>query len=170
MLTFTVVGLVTGCLYALIATGHVVTYTTTGIFNFAHGAIGMAAAFTFWQFTVAWHVNQLLSLLLVLFVIAPLFGLVIERVLMRPLYGAPVDLTVVVTLGLLLALVGMAQTIWKPSTTHIPPTFFNNAGFRIGRVLVSWHEVVAVAATVGIAFGMRILFTRTRLGIAMRAV
>src|SRR5881275_3318944 len=56
-LSFTVVGLVTGCVYALIATGLVVTYTTTGIFNFAHGAIGMIAAFTFWQFWQGWHVN-----------------------------------------------------------------------------------------------------------------
>ena len=119
-LSFTVVGLVTGCVYALIATGLVVTYTTTGIFNFAHGAIGMIAAFTFWQFWQGWHVNVILSLILVLFVIAPVFGLIVEAVLMRPLYGASVDMTVVVTLGLLLLLVGTAQQFWK-STTHILP-------------------------------------------------
>jgi len=102
-LSFTVVGLVTGCVYALIATGLVVTYTTTGIFNFAHGAIGMIAAFTFWQLWQAWHINAVVSLVLVLFVIAPLFGLIVEALLMRPLYGASVDMTVVVTLGLLLA-------------------------------------------------------------------
>src|SRR4051794_8374102 len=146
LLSFTVVGLVTGCVYALIATGLVVTYTTTGIFNFAHGAIGMAAAFTYWQFSVAWGVHPILSLILVLFVIAPLFGLLIERVLMRPLYGAPTDITVVVTLGLLLALVGMAQSFWKPSTTHILPLFFEGKGFRVGGVLVSFHALAAVVA------------------------
>ena len=170
LLSFTVVGLVTGCVYALIATGLVVTYTTTGIFNFAHGAIGMAAAFTYWQLTVPWNLNPLLGLVLVLFVIAPLFGLVIERVLMRPLYGAPIDLTVVVTLGLLLALVGMAQSFWKPNTTHILPLFFGGRGFRLGGVLVSYHAVVAVAATLGIALALRVLFNQTRLGTAMRAV
>jgi branched-chain amino acid transport system permease protein len=170
LLSFTVVGLVTGCVYALIATGLVVTYTTTGIFNFAHGAIGMAAAFTYWQLTTAWGLNTILALVLVLFIVAPVFGLVIERLLMRPLYGAPIDLTVVVTLGLLLALVGMAQSLWKPNTTHIPPAFFNGRGQRLGTVLVSYHEMIAVAATVGIAIGLRLLFSRTRLGIAMRAV
>jgi branched-chain amino acid transport system permease protein len=168
-LSFTVVGLVTGCVYALIATGLVVTYTTTGIFNFAHGAIGMVAAFVFWQLWQGWHVNAVVSLVLVLFVIAPVFGLVIEAVLMRPLYGASVDMTVVVTLGLLLALVGTAQQLWK-STTHILPPFFNGDGFRLGTVLVSYHEVVALGATVAIAAALYVLFNRTRIGIAMRAV
>ena len=53
-LSFTVIGIVTGCIYGLTATGLVVTYTTSGIFNFAHGAIGMAAAYTYWQFHVGW--------------------------------------------------------------------------------------------------------------------
>ena len=131
LLSFTVVGLVTGCIYALIATGLVVTYTTTGIFNFAHGAVGMIAAFTFWQLWQGWHLNAVLALFLVLFFIAPAFGLIVERVLMRPLYGASVDMTVVVTLGLLLALVGIAQLIWKPTVVRVLPQFFNGQGFRL---------------------------------------
>ena len=54
-LHFTVIGLVVGCIYALTASGIVVTYTTSGIFNFAHGAVGMFAAWTYWQFRVGWH-------------------------------------------------------------------------------------------------------------------
>ncbi len=52
-LTFTVVGLSTSAIYAIAASGLVVTYTTSGIFNFAHGAIGMMAAFTYWQVHVS---------------------------------------------------------------------------------------------------------------------
>ena len=169
-LSFTVVGLVAGCVYALIATGLVVTYNTTGIFNFAHGAIAMVSAYTFWQFWQGWGWPAPLALFMVLFVLAPLFGLVIERVLMRPLQGAPVDLTLVVTLGLLLFLVGLAQVIWKPDQVRNLPAFFNGEGFRIGYVLVSWHAVIAIAATVGIAIGLRLLFKQTRTGIALRAV
>src|SRR3954465_10135450 len=77
-LSFTVVGLVTGCVYALIATGLVVPYGTTGTFNFPPGAIGMIAAFTFWQLWQGWHINAVVSLVLVLFVIAPVFGLIVE--------------------------------------------------------------------------------------------
>ena len=172
-LSYTVVGIVAGCVYALIATGLVVTYNTTGIFNFAHGAIAMVGAYTYWQFEDAaqgWGINPVISLIIVLFVLAPLFGLIVERVLMRPLQGASVDLTLVVTLGLLLFLVGVAQLAWDPSVTRNLPYFFNGAGFRLGYVQVNYHEIVAVVATVGIALGLRVLFNNTRTGIAMRAV
>src|SRR3954453_14898652 len=102
-LSFTVVGLVAGCVYALIATGLVVTYNTTGIFNFAHGAIAMFGAYTYWQLDgtgQGWGGPGRIGLGLVLLLLAPAFGLVIERLLMRPLRGAAVGLTLVVTLGL----------------------------------------------------------------------
>jgi branched-chain amino acid transport system permease protein len=172
-LSYTVVGIVAGCVYALIATGLVVTYNTTGIFNFSHGAIAMVGAYSYWQFqddAQGWGINPVISLILVLFVLAPIFGLIVERVLMRPLQGAPVDLTLVVTLGLLLFLVGVAQISWDPNVTRNLPSFFNGDGFRIGYVQVTYHEVVAVVATVAIAIGLRILFNKTRTGIAMRAV
>ena len=103
-LTFTVIGLVTGAIYAIAATGLVVTYTTSGIFNFAHGAIGMFMAFTFWQLNQGWGWPALPSLLLVVLVLAPLLGAMIERLLMRGLAGAPATTTMVVTVGLRLRL------------------------------------------------------------------
>ena len=53
-LTFTILGIVTAAIYAVAASGLVVTYTTSGIFNFAHGAFGMLAAFVYWKFRVEW--------------------------------------------------------------------------------------------------------------------
>ena len=53
-LTFTIVGLTIAAIYAVIASGLVLTYTTTGIFNFAHGATGMLFAFTYWQLRFDW--------------------------------------------------------------------------------------------------------------------
>ncbi len=47
--TYIVSGLTTAAIYAIAATGLVLTYTTTGVFNFAHGGVGMMAAFTYWQ-------------------------------------------------------------------------------------------------------------------------
>jgi branched-chain amino acid transport system permease protein len=167
---FLITGLVTGAIYALIASGLVVTYTTTGIFNFAQGAISMAAAYMFWQLWQGWHLNVALSIVLMLVVIAPLFGLIIERILMRPLRGAPVDLTIVVTVGLLLALVGLANLFWKPDIPRSLPFLFNGTGFEVAGILVQWHELIAVASLVVIAAAIRLLFTRTRIGVAMRAV
>jgi branched-chain amino acid transport system permease protein len=71
-LIFTIVGLSTAAIYAIIASGLVVTYTTTGIFNFAHGATGMLAAFVYWQLTVKWHWPILIAIPFVLLVMAPL--------------------------------------------------------------------------------------------------
>jgi branched-chain amino acid transport system permease protein len=169
-LEFLVGGIVTGCIYALIASGLVVTYTTTGIFNFAHGAIAMASAYTFWQLWQGWHINTLLSVVLVLVVIAPLFGLIIERVLMRPLEGAPVDLTIVVTLGLLLFLVGIVNLEWNPTIGRSLPLFFHGVGFTVAGQLISYEEVIAAASVVAVALGLRLLFRQTRIGIALRAV
>jgi branched-chain amino acid transport system permease protein len=53
-LVFTIVGLSLAAIYAVIASGLVLTYTTTGIFNFAHGAAGMLAAFAYWQLRFDW--------------------------------------------------------------------------------------------------------------------
>ncbi|HVX70638.1 MAG TPA: ABC transporter permease [Mycobacteriales bacterium] len=167
---FLITGLVTGCIYALIAMGLVVTYTTTGIFNFSHGAIAMFAAYMFWQLWQGWDLNVILSFLLVLLVIAPLFGLLIEVLLMRPLRGASVDLMLVITLGLLLALVGIANSAWSPTVTRVLPQLYNGDGFRVGKVLVSWHELITVGALVAVAIVLRMLFTRARVGVAMRAV
>src|SRR6266700_5453510 len=103
MQQYLVVGIITGCLYALTATGLVVTYTMSGIFNFAHGAMCMLLAFVYWQLAVGWSVPWPVALLLTLFLIAPVFGALIERLFIRSLYGAPLGVTLVVTLGLFLA-------------------------------------------------------------------
>ena len=74
LLAFTVVGIVTGAIYAIIATGLVVTYTTSGIFNFAHGAIGMFMAFTYWELRVNQGWPAPVALLVALLVLAPAIG------------------------------------------------------------------------------------------------
>jgi branched-chain amino acid transport system permease protein len=170
-LTFTVLGLVIGCIYGLTASGLVVTYTTSGIFNFAHGAVGMFGAYTYWQLTVAWHWPRLLALLVILGVFAPAFGAVLERVLIRPLRDASVDLTLVVTLGLLLFLIGLANLIWKPTQPRVLPKLLATAPpVRVGYLSISAHQIVVVAVAIVVAVSLRLLFTRTRIGIAMRGV
>src|SRR5438270_9095450 len=71
-------GLATGCIYAITSSGLVLTYTTSGIFNFAHGAIGMVAAFVYWQLLIGEHWPTPVALFVSLFVIAPLIGGLIE--------------------------------------------------------------------------------------------
>ena len=65
-LTYTILGLVTGAVYGIAASGLVLTYTTSGIFNFAQGAMAMLAAFTYWQFRYGWNWPAPLALFAVL--------------------------------------------------------------------------------------------------------
>ena len=169
-LAYSIVGLVTGCIYALTATGLVVTYTTSGIFNFAHGAIGMMAAFSYWQLTVAWGWPVWLALPAILLVGAPVFGALVERVLIRPLRGAAADLSIVITLGLLLFLLGIANVAWKPTEARVIPPFFEGKDITISTLTVTMNQVLVVVVAGLVAIALRVLFSQTRLGIAMRGV
>ncbi|HEX4864896.1 MAG TPA: branched-chain amino acid ABC transporter permease, partial [Acidimicrobiales bacterium] len=170
IITYAIEGLVIGCLYALAASGLVVTYLTSGVFNFAHGAIGMFMTFTYWQLAVAWHLPVVLSLLLVLGVMAPLSGALIERVAVRPLYGASLGISLVVTLGLLLGILGAADALWSPQTTRQLPDLVGTGTVHLFGVAVTDYEVMILAVSVVVAVGLRFLFTRTRVGITMRSV
>src|SRR5436305_7887974 len=169
-LAFTITGIVTGAVYAIAASGLVVTYTTSGIFNFAHGAMGMLMAFIYWQLRVAWHWPAPIALILVLFVLAPLFGAAIERVLMRNVRGSDTGVALMVTLGLLLFLIGLALTWWKPTEPRAVAEFFAGHSVRVFSVNVTWHELIEIGVAGAVAAFLRILLYQTRTGIAMRAV
>ena len=169
-LELTVIGIVTGSLYALTSTGLVVTYTTSGIFNFAHGATGMVAAFCFWQLVVPWHVPIGLALVLVVFVGAPLFGAAVELLLMRNLRGAPPEISIVVTVGLMLALLGLASTVWSPNTYRIPPQLFLGHSVRVFGIHITYHQVAVLAIVTVVAIGLRFFLHNTNAGTATRGV
>jgi branched-chain amino acid transport system permease protein len=169
-LQFTIVGIVTGAIYATTASGLVVTYTTSGIFNFAHGAIGMVAAFTYWELRVNHHLPAPIALVAVLFVIAPLLGAAIEYVFVRPLRGVSEGVALVVTLGLLLICLGVAQVIWDPQIGRTLPEFFAGHTVKLVGVVVTYHQLITIALAGAVAIGLRLLFYETRTGIAMRAV
>src|SRR5437763_1179813 len=161
-LAYTVIGIVTGCIYSVTATGLVVTYTTSGVFNFAHGAIGMVAAFTYWQLSVGWGWPVPLALVAVLLVLAPLLGAVVERVLIRPLYGAPIGVTLVATLGLLVTLLGVGFLAWPPDTTRVLPKFFAGHTVTVASLVVDDNQLLVIVASVAVAVGLRLFFSRTR--------
>lgn len=168
--TFLIAGIVTGAIYAVTATGLVVTYNTTGVFNFAHGAVGMILAFLFWQLWQGWGLPALVALALVLLVAAPLLGWAVERLMMRNIHGASTGTALVVTIGLLLFLYGLANTLWSQTTSRTLPNFFPNDQVTIGQVTVSAEQLITVGVAVVIALVLRLFFTRTRPGVAMRAV
>ncbi|HEY2167801.1 MAG TPA: ABC transporter permease [Jatrophihabitantaceae bacterium] len=169
-LSFTFAGLFTGAAYAIAASGLVLTYTTTRVFNLGHGAIGMVMAFLYWQLTVPDHMNRLGAALLVILVIAPILGVILERVMMRGLGDAPVSVSLVVTIGLLVLLIGVAQQIW-PATKNRSPveTFWGLNAITIGTFRLSYHYILTMVLSIVVAAALYILLNRTRVGTAMRA-
>ena len=169
-LTFTVVGLSTAAIYAVIASGLVLTYTTTGVFNFAQGAIGMLAAFTYWQLRVDWHWATPVALAVVLLVLAPLFGVFLEAVVMRGLQGTAEVTKIVVSIGLLAAMIGLANWIWSPSVGRsLVPFYDGKPPINIFSTSVSYHQAITMGVAILVAIALRFLLYRTRTGIAMRA-
>lgn len=169
LLAFTIVGIVTGSVYAVAASGLVLTYTTSGVFNIAHGAVGMLMAFLYWQLRFDWGWPAPLSLAIVLLVAAPLLGAVIERVLTRDLVKAPLVSSLVLTIGLLLVLMGLALNVWPPEGRRVEG-FFAPGGFDFGPVFVTWHQATTVVVAAAVAIGLRLFMFRTRAGVTMRAV
>ncbi len=168
-LTFTITGLVTAALYAVAASGLVVTYTTSGIFNFAHGAFGMFAAFAYWQFRWEWGWPAPLALVAVLGVGAPLFGAAIERVVLRGLRGVPEVIQLVVSVSLLFGVYQGALALFPPKGRRMPG-FFDGNSIDLGVVNLTWHDGFTILAAIGTAVILRLLLFRTRPGVTMRSV
>ena len=120
-------GLVTGAVYGIAASGLVLTYTTSGIFNFAQGAIAMLAAFTYWQFRYGWNWPAPLALFLVIVVLAPLLGAVLYGGIMRGLREVADVTKIVATIAVMLGLIALAQWIWNPTVVRTDNLFFGNA-------------------------------------------
>ncbi|HEU5027578.1 MAG TPA: ABC transporter permease [Spirillospora sp.] len=169
-LAFGIVGLSTAAIYAVISSGLVLTYVTTGVFNFAHGAAGMLAAFCYWQLTVGWGWPVPLALAAVLLVLAPGFGLLVERVLLRPVQHLGEAERMVMMVALLSGLIAGARWIWDPNVARPLPTFFaDRTPFRAGPVTITWHQGLTMVVAVAVAVGLWALLNRTRTGAEMRA-
>ncbi|WP_121257890.1 ABC transporter permease [Nocardioides ferulae] len=168
LLSFTILGLFTGAAYAIAASGLVLTYTTTRVFNIAHGAFGMVLAFTFWDFSQRQGLPLWLSLVLVLGVVAPAIGWFIQRFVTRGLGEGPVSVSLVVTVGLFVGLIGLAQFVWPPEPRVVPP-FMAASGIQLGSTYVTAHQIITIVLSGVVAIALYALLNRTRVGTAMRA-
>jgi branched-subunit amino acid ABC-type transport system permease component len=172
-LQYTILGLVTGGVYGIAASGLVVTYTTSGIFNFAHGAVAMLSAFTYWQLRFGWGWPAPVALVVVLGVLAPLLGALIYGVIMRGLRGTSEVARIVVPVSVMLGFLALSTWVWDPTprTPRLFPLFFGaDKTVSVAGVNLAWHEIAAVVVAIVVALGLRFLFFSTRTGVAMRAV
>ena len=112
-LPFVVIGLTAGSVYGLAGTGLVLTYKTSGVFNFAYGAIAAVAAYVFYWLHVQEGMSWQIAALLCLFVLGPLMGLLLE-LLTRMLSEVGTQYQIVGMIGLTLGIAGVL-TLWGNS-------------------------------------------------------
>ena len=167
-IAYTLFGLFSGAAYAIAASGLVLTYATTRVFNIAHGAFGMLLSFIFWDFSVRQGMPTLLALFLVLFVVAPAIGWFIARFVARELGDAPASASLVVTVALLVLCIGVASQVY-PLESRVVLPFFADTSFSVGGANLTAHQLITIIASILVAVGLYVLLTRTRIGTAMRA-
>ena len=162
-----VTGIATGGVYGLIALGFVLIFKATGILNLATGAIMTLGAYicltVLDKFGAPFWVAFLATL-----GFAIVLGMVLERIILRPLIGEPIISVVMVTIGLSSILQGLTHIIWSPDYRSFPEIFPPeplDIGFAIVPSGLLWGFIFAAIGTIIFI----LIFKLTRTGVAMRA-
>ena len=167
-LQLTVSGLSTGMIYALAAVGFVVIYKASDVINFAQGDLLLFGTylifFSIVLLNLPWTVGIMLTLL-----IAVAMGLLIDRVVLRPLIGEPIISMIMVTIGLSSVLRALANALWGPQPRTFP-SFLPDGVISIGTAVVGFDRVLAIPLGLALLVLLGFFFRRTRDGIAMRAI
>jgi ABC-type branched-subunit amino acid transport system ATPase component/branched-subunit amino acid ABC-type transport system permease component len=170
MVPFIVAGLTTGSIFALAAVGLVLTYKTSGIFNFAHGALASTSAFLFYFLHVQHGMPWPLAAALCVGAGGPALGFILERVARR-LATATLTMKVLGTVGVLLAIQGSLDLVYLPGTYRAVPQFLPvNSSFDITGTPVEAYRVIIFAIALIAVFVLTVFLRWSRTGLAMRAV
>ena len=159
-------GIADGSVYATLALALVLIFRSTGVVNFAQGEMAMFATFVAWALANA-GVPLVLALLgAAAFAFAA--GMVVERVLIRPVEGGnPLNL-VIVTLGLFIVVNAAAGWIWGFTLRDFPRIFPGGAA-ELGGVSLSVESLGIIGVLLAVVLALWALFTHTSVGLSMRA-
>lgn len=163
-------GVLVGGVYGIIAMGFVVTYRSAQVFNIAYGQFAVVGAFIAWTFLGSPSAPRLplpIALLLT-FIAAIAFGLLVERLLFRHMIGRPIFATFMLTLGLLAILHSLVMLVWGPETRALA-TPVPKGPVNLGDIVLAKEYIWSFCLAVVVALALILFFRRTRLGLAMRA-
>ncbi|MFD3694723.1 ATP-binding cassette domain-containing protein [Streptomyces sp. NPDC058646] len=183
LLVFVLSGLVSGALYALLATGLVLSYSASGLFNFAHGATAYLCALTFYELHSGLGWPAVPAALLVVLVLAPALGWGLDRLMFRRLARVGETAQIVATIGLLVAL--PAAGLWvvelladagapvKPAENQfglpgVGPSPAKSWQLAEG-VGIDSDQLITWVVTALVAVALWVLMRHTRLGLRLRA-
>jgi branched-chain amino acid transport system permease protein len=165
-------GLLSGVMYALVALGFVLIYKASGVFNFAQGAMVFFAALTFAGITDKFGLSIWIAIPVTM-VVMVVMGLLIERIVLRPLVNQPEITLFMATIGLAFFLEGLAQLLWGSEVRKLDlpiediPIQFMLDQYNIS---ISQFDVVAAGICAALVTLLALLFSKTKIGRALRAV
>jgi branched-chain amino acid transport system permease protein len=159
-------GLATGGIYASLALALVMIYQATEIVNFAQGEMAMFSTYLAWSMLN--HGVPYWAAFFGTLVLAFLGGLLIERIIVRPVEGKPVLTLVIVCIGLLVIVNSVAGWIFSYVIQPFPSPF-PKAPIHIGRIVFGAHDLGVIGVTLAMLCGLYAFFRYTPLGLAMRA-
>ena len=165
-------GLLSGVMYALVALGFVLIYKASGVFNFAQGAMVFFAALTAVGLQEKFDISIWLAIPLTMVVMVAL-GLVTEKFVLRPLVNQH-DITLfMATIGLTFFIEGLGQLIWGSTVRKlelgIPDVPIEFVMDKTG-ILISQFDVIAAGICAVLVAALALLFNKTKIGRALRAV
>jgi branched-chain amino acid transport system permease protein len=162
----TVAGLASGGIYASLAVALVLIYRATEVINFAQGAMAMFTTYIAYQLMKS-GLSYWPAFVLTL-AIAFVGGVATERVVIKPVERAGVVTVVIVTIGLLILLEGLASWIWTPEIRTFPSAF-PTRGIQVGGVSFSLQDLGTIAVSIGAVVLLWLFFQFTKVGLGMRA-
>lgn len=170
LLPFIVSGIVSGAIYGLAGTGLVLTYKSSGIFNFGHGAIATVAAYVFYSLHEQKGLHWIIALVVAVGVVGPIVGLLMERVAAQ-LAPQRIALQIVGTVGIVLAVQGFASLIYGSPTIRMLSWIPGGlTTFHLGGTIVTWGQVTILVIALVAVGALYAMFRFSRTGLAMRAV
>ncbi len=167
-----ILGLREGSLFALVALGLVIVHKTTGVVNFAYGHMGMFAAYITFTFYTLLGFNLYLAVAIGI-TFAVFLGILTEKFLLRPIRHLSHSAMLIITLGMLMILEGMALLLWKQDFKQLP-NLITGAPYRISLgnsfLIITRQDVLIFLVTTAIVFGTFFYLKYTKLGLAVRMV
>ena len=160
-------GLVVGSVYALVALGFVIIFKSTSVVNFAQGEFLLLGAYISLAVVGQYNVPFWVALIITL-IFSVVLGMLIERLILRPMIGEPVISVIMVTLGLSSVLKAIVQGIWGTDTRPFPE-IFPSTPVQIGPLPVSQGYIYSVVCVAILLLLFTLFFKYSRAGIAMRA-
>ena len=160
-------GLLAGTMYSLVAIGFVLIYKASGVFNFAQGSMLLFAALTF----VSLHEQGVpFALALALTLLVMIIGaLLIERLVLRPLVNRSQITLFMATLGLSFIIEGLAQGLMGAQVRALD-LGIEDVPLFVGELMISQFDLVASGVSALLVAVLALLFNKTRIGVALRAV